>query len=204
VGHRLQLLENDIVDRLGIRVTSQARTWCDLASMLAEEDLLAAGDFLIWRRRDPELRLAPDDLRLAIRNFAGRRGTRALNSAEPELTDRSDSPPESKIRLRAVRYGLPTLDINPELYDGNGRFLAMPDLAFIHYRMALDYEGDHHRTEAEQWEKDISRVPRLQDAGWHHTRIAKTDLRDSTQLLARLSRLLRERGWDGRPPEIRP
>jgi hypothetical protein len=46
-----------------------------------------------------------------------------------------------------------------------------------------------------QWQKDLARVPRLQDAGWHHTRISAQDLRDSHEFLTRLSRQLRARGW---------
>jgi hypothetical protein len=81
------------------------------------------------------------------------------------------------------------------LYDDRGRFLAMPDLSYAAFALTFDYEGDHHRTDSIQWEKDISRVPRLEDANWHHTRISKSDLRDSTEFLSRTRRLLRDRGW---------
>ena len=193
-GHRLQFTTGDVTAIGPILITTQARTWCDLAAMLDEEELVSVGDFLLWRRRDNSARLSPDDLLACLARFPGRRGLPVLHSSLPVLTDRADSPPESKIRVRMIRAGLPWPDVNPELYDARGHFLAMPDLAFTRYFMAIDYEGDHHRTDPEQWAKDIGRVPRLQDAGWHHTRVSKEDLRDSGELINRLARLVRERG----------
>lgn len=73
----------------------------------------------------------------------------------------------------------------------------MADLAFSRYRMVIDYEGDHHRRDKVQWQKDIVRVPRLEAAQWHSTRVSAQGLRDSRELISRMKRLLRERGWNG-------
>jgi hypothetical protein len=200
IGHRLQLSAGDVTTHRGVRVSSLARTWCDLSTLLGEEDLVAAGDNVLWRRRpDPE-RLDFPDLLYSASHYSGRRGRPTIAASLPLLTDRSDSPPESVIRVRMVREGLPVPEANLELYDERGRFLAMPDLSYPTYGLTFDYEGDHHRTDSIQWEKDISRVPRLEDANWHHTRIAKSDLRDSTEFLLRTRRLLHERGWRQSPP----
>lgn len=86
---------------------------------------------------------------------------------------------------------------NQNVYDTNGRFIAMPDLQFPAYRMAFDYEGDHHRTDALQWRKDLRRVPLLEDAEWHHTRMSADDLAQPRALLERTARRLRARGWPG-------
>jgi hypothetical protein len=136
-------------------------------------------------------------LHAAFLGFVGRIGLARLTEALPFLSDRSDSPPESAIRYRIAGAGLPTPVVNENLYDAEGRFLAKPDLAFPEYFMAVDYEGDHHRTDPVQWRKDLGRVPRLEDAGWHSTRVSAEDLRDSSELIARLIRLLRARGWTG-------
>jgi hypothetical protein len=87
--------------------------------------------------------------------------------------------------------------VNVGITTAAGHLLAQPDLQFRDFRMAYDYEGDHHRTDPRQWRKDLARVPRLQDAGWHHTRISAADLADSAELLARTRRLLQQRGWHG-------
>jgi hypothetical protein len=194
-GHHLQLHPTDVVLRADVRVTSQERTLCDLASILDEEDLLVAADYLLWWRRDEGCRSSRTEIERAISRHPTSRGMAKLRAVTPEASDRADSPPESKIRLRILRAGLPAPCVNVELFDSRGNFLAMPDLAYPEYKMALDYEGDHHRTDRAQWEKDIHRVPRLKDAGWSHTRISRSDLRNSDDFLARLARNLRSRGW---------
>jgi hypothetical protein len=195
-GHHLQLHPTDVVERFGLRTTTQARTLCDLASLLREEDLLAAVDYLLWWRRSDEDRVTRAEILSAIDRHPTSRGVRRLRTVAPLSSDRSDSPPESVIRYRIHCAGLPRPGVNLELHDSRGAFLAMPDLAYPEYMMAIDYEGDHHRTDADQWEKDIHRVPRLQDAGWHHTRVSRSDLSDSSEFLARVSRNLKTRGWN--------
>jgi hypothetical protein len=195
-GHHVALHPTDVVPRLGVRTTSQARTLCDLASILAEEELLAAADYLLWWRRDDEDRVARDEIMRVMARHPTSRGMARLRSVIPVATDRADSPPESQIRFRILKAALPAPNVNLELFDSRGRFLAMPDLSYPDFRVAIDYEGDHHRTDPKQWEKDINRVPRLQDADWHHTRVSRSDLRNSDDFLARLGRNLRERGWN--------
>ncbi|MCU1421008.1 MAG: hypothetical protein JWN36_659 [Microbacteriaceae bacterium] len=189
-AHKLTLKPGDVVQLDGLPVTSPQRTILDLARMLRPEDLLAAIDSALWHQRPLVDR---DGLLLRLEGFSGR-GAKALAAVLPEMTDRSDSSPESVMRWRIIRFGLPHPEINVPVIE-HGVFLAQPDLTYRRFRMAFDYEGDHHRTDPVQWQKDLARVPRLQDAGWHHTRISAQDLRDSREFLARLSRQLRARGW---------
>lgn len=196
-GHRLAIDPDDVIVRRGIPMTTLERTLCDLAAVLGDEDLLAAGDNILWRKRIRGHRATARSLEAAFGRFRGRRGRGRLRTLMPTMTDRADSPPESTMRLRFIRAGLPVMLVNAEIHSASGVFLAQPDLQIRRYKMAIDYEGDHHRTDAKQWRKDLARVPRLQDAGWHHTRISADDLADSTELINRLRRLLKERGWQG-------
>lgn len=196
-GHRIAIEPIDIVQRRGLRMTSLVRTVLDLAPLLADEDLLAAIDNTLWRKRRDGHRATAGSLRAALGRFSGRRGRARVAALIPLGTDRADSPPESAIRLRFLRADLPRMLVNVGITSAEGFLIAQPDLQFPDYRMAYDYEGDHHRTDPAQWRKDLARVPRLQDAGWHHTRISAADLADSTELLNRTRRLLRERGWTG-------
>jgi hypothetical protein len=203
IGHRLQLAPDDVTTHLGIRLTSLSRTWCDLATMLREEELVAAGDNLLWYRRPDAVRLSRDELRIAAAHHTGRRGRPTIRSSMPLLSDRADSYPESVMRVRMIRAGLPTPEVNLEVFDAQGHFVAMPDLSYPTYFLSFDYEGDHHRTDSLQWEKDIARVPRLENANWHHTRISKADLRNSRDFLERTRQLLFDRGWLRPPAEGR-
>lgn len=195
VGHRLQIAECDVETSQGIRITSLARTWCDLGALLSEEDLVAAGDFLLWHRRPVQLRLAREDLWDALDRHRGRRGRPLLRLAIPTLTDRADSPPESAIRVRVMHAGLPIPAINVNAYDASGRFLGMPDLSFPKYHVAVDYEGEVHRTDAALWNKDLKRAPRFEDAGWSYLRAGAADYRNSDELITRIGNRLRQHGW---------
>lgn len=195
IGHHLQVSERDITVHAGRRVTTLARTVCDLAPALHDEDLLTAIDNILWWRRPMSQRATPEELRATLHRFRGRRGRARLFEMAALASDRSDAPPETAFRLRFLRAGFPPAQPNERVYDTSGRFLAMPDLQFREYKMAFDYEGDHHRTDRKQWRKDLARVPRLQDAGWHHTRLSGDDLTDDREAIARARSNLTARGW---------
>jgi len=192
-SHRLGVSPDDVTIVHGLRATSLQRTLLDLAGQLGDEEFLAAGDNVLWRRRPR--RATSRSLAAALERFPGRRGLPRAMAMIPLMVDRSDSAPESAFRLRFLRAGFPPMIANQEIYNAAGRFIAMPDLQLPRFRMAFDYEGDHHRTDPDQWRKDLRRVPRLQDENWHHTRISGDDLANSDELLARTRRLLLERGW---------
>lgn len=196
-GHRLEIAPEDVATRRGLRMTGLERTVCDLASLLDDEELLAALDNVRWRKRRTGHRANLRSLTECLERFHGRRGRARLERLLPLSSDRADSSPESAIRLRFHHAGLPAMLVNFDVLDRFGAVVAVVDLQAPQFRMAFDYEGDHHRTDKKQWRKDLARVPRLQDAGWHHTRISADDLADSTELIARTHRRLRERGWRG-------
>lgn len=194
-GHRLQTDGADVTALGPLRLTSLARTWCDLGSILELEALIAAGDFLLWWRQPASLRLDRSDLEDAVRRFTGRRGTPLLRLALPFLSDRADSAAESKMRVRFWHAGLPAPEVNREVYDDLGNFIGMPDLRWPEYRSAFDYEGDHHRTDRIQWGKDLRRAPRFEDAKWSYLRAGAPDLQDSTEIIRLLRSRLITGGW---------
>jgi hypothetical protein len=193
-GHKQIVTAAHVVLLDGLPVSRPAQVWRELGPLITVEDLVCVGDYLLWWRHP---RATPQELECAARSRPGRPGTAKLLESIPILADRSDSPPESRIRYRFLNAGLPAIAVNEGVYDEWGSFIAMPDLAFSRYRMVIDYEGDHHRRDRVQWQKDIARVPRLEAALWHSTRVSAQDLRDSRELISRMKRLLRERGWTG-------
>lgn len=194
-GHQTVMAEADVTIHRGIPVTTLERTWCDLAPSLTDEDLVAVGDSILYYERHAPASV--DSLAATIDRYpADRRRSRLKRIAE-FLTDRAESDPESRLRWRFARAGLPRAEPNLEIFDAAGTLIARCDIAFERYRVAFDYEGDHHRTDKRQWRRDLRRVPRIQDAGWHHVRGSALDLGDSHDMIERLRRVLRERGWRG-------
>ena len=141
------------------------------------------------------MRATIQSITAALASTTARRGRTRFLELLPLASPRSDSTPETAFRLRFIRAGFPDPIPNRDIFDAHGRFLAMPDLQFPVFRMAFDYEGDHHRTDPGRWRKDLRRVPLLQDANWHHTRLFALDLADPRYILARTRRVLLARGW---------
>lgn len=183
VGHQRELPETDVVVVGGLRVTSVERTFLDLAELLDVPRLVAVGDRLIWRGA-PKLQKAA--LAQAVAAADGRRSVRTAKQALELMDDGAESPKESELRLLLVGAGFGPFRTNLELRDSRGRFVARVDLALAELRIAVEYEGDHHRDSA-QWRKDIARRRRIEALGWIYIPVTQADLDDPSNLLSDLA-----------------
>ncbi|MCY7324528.1 MAG: DUF559 domain-containing protein [Microbacteriaceae bacterium] len=193
LGHSLDLSPEDVVESNGLRHTSAARTWCDLAAHLSLLDLVAVGDYLIqWR-----LQFATQmELAACASRLAGRRGAKRMRESLPLLNDRSESRPESWLRVIIVRAGLPTPSINHAIVDAETGKGYRTDIAFSKHKVLLEYQGDYHRDQR-QWRKDMTRRARLEANGWIVMEINADDVRKPVELAERIRTALRSRGWRG-------
>nr|WP_162241231.1 hypothetical protein [Leifsonia sp. Leaf325] len=193
-GRRLTVDETDIVVTQGVRMTSPARTWCDLAAELSLPELVTAGDFLIRRRHVVVTR---SQLEAAVAAYPSGRGRALLRRALELLDEGSESPKESELRVILILGGLPTPEVNVEIFDEYGKFVARVDLLIREYGEVLEYHGDHHRTDRKQWRRDRTREAELEAVGLHVTEVTDDDLTPPDAMLERLRTLLRRRGWTG-------
>ena len=189
-GHSLHIDPADVVLRRGLRVSSPARTWCDVAALLALDDLIAVGDYLI--HHDSPL-TSIDEIGRVLATIPHMRGARRAREALPLLSDRPESPQESTLRLIVLRSGLPEPEINHELVDTETGKDVRPDFRFRKYRLILEYQGDYHRTKA-QWRKDMTRRSRLEAQGWFVMELNADDLKDPRELVARIRMVLSRQG----------
>ncbi len=194
VGHRLRVTSAELVSWGGLSHTGPARTWLDLASRLSLVELVAVGDHIV-RREHPLATL--DELTDALGRYPSRRGLVTARAALPLLRVGAESPRESALRVLIVLAGLPEPECNVNIFDGQGRFLARGDLVYAEFKLVLEYQGDHHRTDRAQWRRDIRRVQSVEDIGWQMLQFTDDDLRNPVELVARIERRLRARGWAG-------
>ncbi|WP_170121236.1 endonuclease domain-containing protein [Geodermatophilus tzadiensis] len=109
-----------------------------------------------------------------------------------DLADaRSESPPESWVRVACVLAGLPAPVPQYEVVEG-GRWLARVDLAWPEQRVIVEYEGAHH-FDGVQIVVDDARLARLVAAGWTVVRVAAHDLRALDDVVARVRAALDRR-----------
>lgn len=179
VGHELHP-DTPVVTVRGICVTGPEDTWAALArSGLRLEDLVACGDSLLQRPDGPAARREPGvhprttvaALTTAAHRARGRRGMRTVRAAPPLLRSGSDSRRETLLRLAIVAAGFEEPQVNPEILLSDGSTTHL-DLAWPGRRVCIQYEGDQHRTDPDQWRRDIERDRRLQADGWIVLRVA--------------------------------
>lgn len=153
----------DVVDVDGLRVTSPAQTWLHLAHALTPDAVVVLGDAMM-RRTEP--RTTVHALRHLMERTYKMRGLARCRLAIDLLRSGTDSSMETRTRLLLVQAGLPCPQVNRPALDGSGRFLALPDLSYPDLRIAIEYDGDVHRTDPATWRRDVERRQRLEDAGW--------------------------------------
>lgn len=105
----------------------------------------------------------------AVCEIAGRhpraKGLRQLEMVL-DLTDPgAQSPKETWLRLVLIRGGLPRPHTQIPVAGPDG-FIAYLDLGWPKLLIAVEYDGDHHRTERGQYVKDIRRRELLRSMGW--------------------------------------
>ena len=187
-GHRVACLTVRMIH--GLHVLPIELVWLQLASLLTLDELVVAGDHLVRRKRPCS---TISRLTFAVTQGQGHRGCRLARLALADIRPGTDSPAESRVRLVVVRAGLPEPSIGHTVTDADGYWVGTPDLAFVEQRIAIEYEGDGHRTDARTFQDDIDRRERLQRAGWRVLRVTSRHLEDPVLLASRVRDLLIER-----------
>ena len=190
-GHSLQRWEPTV--RFGLPVSTAAASWCESAGLLDRIELVAAGDALVTGVRVAGKRATPfatvADLRCALAQRSGSPGAGRARWALERIRTGVDSFAETRLRLLLVRSRLPE-PITDCPVPVTGGLTLHADLGYLEAKIAIEYEGDIHRTDRQRWMSDIQRHELMEDAGWRVVRVVHADLEDPTALLARLRDLL--------------
>ncbi|MFV0319551.1 MAG: endonuclease domain-containing protein [Microbacterium sp.] len=164
-----------------LRIADPTTTWAMLGGVLRHPfDLVAVADYFVRVQRPPMSQpdaAMPAPLttiaHLGDALTAGRRcSARVLRAALERVRTGSASRPETWTRLSLVDAGLPEPDLDVDVVDEDGRFLARVDMAYPRLRIAIEYDGQHHSS-GRQWESDVDRYARLEAAGWIVIRVTK-------------------------------
>ena len=170
-GHVCAYTVEETTEVFGLPVTTVPRMFADLAACLTRPLLLALGDAILRARY-----ASAQELRTALELRAGRRGSRRAIALLPLINPAAESPMESVLRLLLFDGGLPIPEVNANLYDMFGRFLARADLLFRAAKVVVEYDGDQHRTNREQFVRDVARGSELAAAGYLVLRFTASDV----------------------------
>jgi len=185
---RNQRVDGDEVTHVArLPVTTPARTAFDFGRQLPRGEAVA--------RLDALMRAAPfavDDVLLLAKRYPGARGLRRLRAALPLVDGQAASPKESWLRLLLIDAGLPAPTTQIPVHE-NWRLVAVLDMGWNKYKVAVEYDGDHHRTNRRQYAKDQRRIRKLEAMGWIVIRVIAEDM--SEDVIRRVREALALRGY---------
>jgi hypothetical protein len=151
-------------------------------------EVVVLGDALLRHRW-----CTPAELAAHLKRCDGRPGVVRARTALPLLRPRVDSPMETRTRLVLVFGGLPCPVTGLDVFDEWGEWIGRPDLAYPDLRLALQYEGDVHRTNRRRWREDVRRDEVLEEHGWSVMSIVAEDVFTFPDVLVRRVRARMER-----------
>jgi hypothetical protein len=101
----------------------------------------------------------------------------------------AESPKETWLRLLLVRNGYPRPRTQIPGLSPDGRRWYYLDMGWQDRMLAVEYDGDHHRSDPIQFAYDIRRLADLDELGWRLVRVAARSRPDD--VLRRL-----RKAWD--------
>ena len=188
-NERLAVDETTIV--MGLPVATPARAAFDLGRYQRRGPALARLDALM--RAAP---FDPEEVMALTARYAGARGVARLRSILPLVDGGAASPQETRLRLMFIDAGLPWPTTQITVVDRCGRHLRTLDMGWEDYKVAIEYDGEQHQTSRPQYVKDHWVLPQLAAMNWDVIQVIKED--HDADIVNRVCRALRERGWDGR------
>jgi len=168
-GRRLELPDEHVTERDGVRLTVPCRTWLDCAELIPLEHVVAMGDVVVRRGLASQGALAA-----MVKWGRGRRGVICARRALPLLDPDAESPSESLVRCHLVLDGIPRPVCNLDIIV-DGEWIARADLAWPGQRVIVEYDGAVHLNERQR-RSDAARRNLLQEAGWLVIVFTATDL----------------------------
>ena len=169
----------------GVPATTPARTALDLACRYPVDAAVAAIDALA-RATDRKV----CDVEILADRHRGRRGIRRARIALSLVDPGAESPRETWLRLLLIRSGFPPPQTQIAVHD-YGALIACLDMGWEDIKLAVEYEGDQHRTDRRQFTMDIRRAESLAESGWIVVRVTAEDTPGG--IVARVSAAWRRR-----------
>jgi len=165
-----RLAEDEVVEINRMRVTTPARTALDLACRNPINRAVAAIDALA---NATDFKVA--DVELLCKRYRGRRGVTRVPAVLNLVDAGAESPRETWLRLLLLRAGIPRPRTQIPVYDEFNQLIARLDMGWEDAMIAAEYDGDHHRTNRRQFNRDIARTEALTAMGWILVRITSED-----------------------------
>jgi hypothetical protein len=168
--HRDVLLEGEAQTLAGRSVTTPERTAFDIGRRASPRSAVAGLDALA---RATGFKV--DGVLSIAACHRGARGLRQLETVLELVDPGAQSPRESYLRLLLIEAGLPRPHTQIPVFGVDGLPIAYLDMGWPDLMVAVEYDGDHHRLDRQQYLKDIRRLELLERLGWLIIRVVAED-----------------------------
>lgn len=186
--HSDRLLAHETTEVHGMTVTTAARTAFDIGRRLPVTEGVQRLDALIAATN-----LKVSEIQAVADQHRGARGLCRLRATLALVDGGAESPYESLVRLMLVQAGLPQPETQIHVVDEWGSTVAYLDIGWREYRVAVEYDGAQHWTDARQRRRDIERLAGLEALGWIIIRVSSDMLRTPATIVARVRAALASR-----------
>jgi hypothetical protein len=160
-------VRDEIVRMRGLSSTTIHRTLLDLCARMSPVEALVAIDMAF---------VAELTDKATLRHYAetakGRRGVARLKSLA-EIAAPAESPMETRLRWLLVNAGLPTPEVQTDLYDREGELIGRADLYYPSAHLVIEFDGGNHR---DRLITDNRRQNSLISAGYRVLRFTSSDV----------------------------
>ncbi|OBH57243.1 hypothetical protein [Mycobacterium sp. E2479] len=166
------LAHNEVRVISGVPVTSAARTAFDIACRNPIGKAVAALDALARATK-----LDITEAELLTKRYKGHRNVRRARRALTMVDAGAESPQETWLRLLLIDAGYPRPRTQIPVYGDYGELFAVLDMGWEDIKVAVEYDGDHHRSDRRQFNRDIARFEALTtELGWIVVRVTTEDV----------------------------
>lgn len=163
-------LYDDVLEMDGMAVATPQRTAYDLGRYLPRDKAVIHLDALARATG-----LAADHVAPLLDRYKGARNIRRLRVAIDLMDGGAQSPKETTLRLLLIDAGYPRPATQIPVLDGLGRPFAYLDMGWEDMMIAVEYDGDQHRTDRVRYAWDVKRLRRVEGIGWHHIKVIAED-----------------------------
>ncbi len=169
-------------------VTTAARTAFDMGRYRKRYEAIG--------RLDALMRAAPfefEEVATLIHRYGPVRGVRQLRELMPLVDAGAESLKESWLRLLLIDNGFPIPETQIPVFDGSAdEPFAFLDMGWRAIQLAVEYDGDQHRTYRPQYVKDMRRLPKVEKQNWEVIRVIAEDRQ--SEILERVHEAFVRRG----------
>lgn len=174
----------------GMTCTTPARTAYDLGRRLTGETAIIRIDALMNATK-----VSVAQVRSITERYPGARGIRQLRTTFDLVDGGAESPQETRLRLLLVESGLPRPVTQIPVKNDYGKVVRRIDMGYPEWKVGVEYDGEQHFTNPDDYANDIERLEFLASKGWIIVRVSARQLRyERPQIMSRVRKALARAG----------